>query len=257
MALILFEEPVPVENGDVNFRVDSNNWAVPGQSVLVSYPDGSYLGYFIVTDVYILVEPDGTEYLYITCRNVTLYFPANPAPLSQVPQFSIIGPGMPPSGPQGESGPQGLQGPTGPQGLQGPTGPQGLQGPTGPQGFQGPTGPQGPQGPTGPTGPQGLQGPTGPQGFQGPSGPQGLQGPTGPTGVQGLQGPCCAGPTGATGLTLTSDSCYILTMMIQLLSPILVMVDLDLITQLWVLQIRCLFLIKTQQQMTCRCILRR
>ena len=236
MALILFEEPVPVENGDVNFRVDSNNWAVPGQSVLVSYPDGSYLGYFIVTDVYILIEPDGTEYLYITCRNVTLYFPANPTPLSQVPQFSIIGPGMPPSGPQGESGPQGLQGPTGPQGLQGPTGPQGLQGPTGPQGlqgptgpqglqgptgpqglqgptgpqgFQGPTGPQGPQGPTGPTGPQGLQGPTGPQGFQGPSGPQGLQGPTGPTGVQGLQGPCCAGPTGATGLTLTSDSCYI------------------------------------------------
>jgi len=52
VALILFEEPVPVENGEVNFRVDSNSWAVPGQSVLVSFPDNTYLGYFIVTDVY-------------------------------------------------------------------------------------------------------------------------------------------------------------------------------------------------------------
>ncbi len=194
MALILFEEPVPVENGEVNFRVDSNSWAVPGQSVLVSYPDNTYLGYFIVTDVYTLVLPDGTEYYYVTCQNVTLYFPGNASALSQVPVFSIIGPGMPPSGPQGTSG---LQGPQGPSGLQGPQGPSGLQGPQGPTGLQGPQGPtglQGPQGPTGlqgPQGPTGLQGPQGPTGLQGPQGPTGIQGPQGPTGFQGPTGPCC------------------------------------------------------------------
>ena len=211
MALILFEEPVPVENGEVNFRVDSNSWAVPGQSVLVSYPDNTYLGYFIVTDIYTLVLPDGTEYYYVTCQNVTLYFPGNASALSQVPVFSIIGPGMPPSGPQGTSGLQGPQGPSGLQGPQGPTGLQGPQGPTGLQGPQGPTGLQGPQGPTGlqgPQGPTGLQGPQGPTGLQGPQGPTGIQGLQGESGPQGIQGPCCQGPTGATGASFTSDSCY-------------------------------------------------
>src|SRR5262245_23339282 len=97
------------------------------------------------------------------------------------PKFStIVAPGVPIPGPQGERGERGPQGVPGPAStVPGPMGPQGPPGQsiTGPPGPQGPPGTQGMQGPAGTQGPPGTQGPAG---LPGAPGPQGLQGPPGP-----------------------------------------------------------------------------
>ena len=190
MAFILQQDPIPAVGEIITFRVDDNSWAAPGQSVIVSYANGTVLGYFIVSIVTI-VQPN---IFYISCINDAVYTSYNPPPTTPVPIGSYIGPGQPPGiGTQGPAGPQGpTVGPQGPQGNEGTQGFQGNQGPQGTQGNQGNEGPQGFQGNQGSQGPQGFQGNDGPQGFQGNDGPQGnegSQGFQGPQGSQGFQGP--------------------------------------------------------------------
>ena len=101
MAFILQEDPMPPISGYVSFRVDSNNWAVPGQTVLVVDPSSSNVGYFTIA--YIYSTPD----LYVVCINDPLYTAYNVTPVTPILQNSYIGPAAPPVGPVGSSVPQG------------------------------------------------------------------------------------------------------------------------------------------------------
>ena len=95
MAFILHEDPMPAIGGYVSFNVDTNNWAVPGQTVLVVDPSSSNIGYFTIAYIY------STPALYVVCINDPLYTSYNVPPVTPILQNSYIGPASPPVGPPG------------------------------------------------------------------------------------------------------------------------------------------------------------
>jgi len=96
VAYVLQEDPIPVIDSYISFRVDDNTWAVPGQVVSVVAPDNTLLGYFTVFSITVTVDPN-FSYFYVTCVNSSIFSAYNQAPLTQVPINSIIGPTTPPT----------------------------------------------------------------------------------------------------------------------------------------------------------------